>query len=91
MIQFVNSLNENRLRMAFNNDIIRFYSDKPAAPQYCDIKIAGIPGVVADADVRLYPNPQNQFFFNFKPYTCLRNAGAARAGVPPVFFGWPYR
>ncbi|RZJ75865.1 MAG: hypothetical protein EOO45_04265 [Flavobacterium sp.] len=54
-------VNERKIRMAYNNDVIRFYSDSASEPAYCDIIANGL-------DVRLYPDPMGNFFFNFRPY-----------------------
>jgi len=63
MIVFTEPISTSRIRMAYNNDVIRFYSDAQlsANQSYCDITMGGIP-------IRLYPDPSNKFFFNFKPY-----------------------
>jgi hypothetical protein len=61
MITFVQSLNENYLRKAFNNDVVTVYSTTNADALYCDITIGTL-------QLRLYPNPGGQFFFNFRPY-----------------------
>lgn len=62
MIQFVKPLVPNRLRMAYNNDVVRFYSTLGGTPAYSDVTI--YPGVT----VRLYPDPNGRFYFNFRPY-----------------------
>lgn len=62
MIQFVKQLNPNLLRMAFNNDVVRFKSSLTTTPEYAEITIN--PGTT----VRLYPSPTGWFYFNFKPY-----------------------
>jgi hypothetical protein len=63
MIVFTTGIEPYRLYMAYNNHIVRFKSDTAnATPLYCDIT-AGIA-----LSVRLYPDPQGDFFFNFKPY-----------------------
>ncbi|WP_294822642.1 hypothetical protein [uncultured Flavobacterium sp.] len=60
-VLMLNLIDEDKLRMAYNNDIIRFRSTGPTAPLYSDITFAG-------TSVRLYPNPQGDFYFNFRPY-----------------------
>lgn len=62
MIQFTSTVNAGKLHMAYNNHIIRFRSSNNAAPLYCDITSGDI------LNVRLYPSPTNDFFFNFTPY-----------------------
>jgi len=64
MIVFLNDIRPEKLRMAFNNDIVRFYSNNSSVlPIYCDITASlGFPAV------RLYPDPNNHFFINFKPF-----------------------
>lgn len=61
-IIFTTPIQEDKLRMAFNNDVIRFsgnYGTAPAAR--CEVSFAGFT-------VTLYPGPDGRFFFNFKPY-----------------------
>jgi len=62
-IVFIQPLQANKLRMAFNNDIIRFRSNTPLPVAYADVTAAGL-------NVRLYPNPAVEFFINMKPYVC---------------------
>jgi len=75
MIQFVNDIDDAKLRMAYNNDVLRFYSDKPLIPLYADVTLteanvlllAGTePKVYFSA--RLYPNPEGRFYINLQPY-----------------------
>lgn len=67
-IVLVNTIRENELRMAYNNDILRFYSDDTDAdPTHATITGPGL-------SITLYPGPDGMFFFNFKPYvTALIN------------------
>lgn len=62
MIVFTKDINAQKLRMAYNNDVIRFNSNIATPANFCDVTIA--PATM----VRLYPDPQGMFFFNFKPY-----------------------
>jgi len=62
MIQFTTPADSHTLNMAFNNHIIRFYSNN--APNALYAEIAGL----TTPALRLYPAPDNTFFFNFKPY-----------------------
>jgi len=62
MIVFTKDINAQKLRMAYNNDVIRFKSNIVTPGIYCDVAIG------TDVAVRLYPDPQGMFFFNFKPY-----------------------
>ncbi|MFL9845077.1 hypothetical protein [Flavobacterium rhizosphaerae] len=64
-IIFSPPLDSNKLRMAYNNDIFRFYSDSNLQPKYCDISSVGM-------QIRLYPNPEGKFMFNFKSYIAAR-------------------
>ena len=58
---FTTDINPGKLRMAFNNDIIRFYTTNTSPPKYCDITAEGL-------SVHLLPDPDGRFFFNFRPY-----------------------
>ncbi|KAF2518261.1 hypothetical protein E0W68_09560 [Flavobacterium salilacus subsp. salilacus] len=60
MIQFTSPINHTKLRMAYNNDIIEFYSQTPNA-SYADITTSGL-------NIRLYPNPSGKFWVNLMPY-----------------------
>lgn len=68
MIVFTTFQHEDTLRLAYNNDVVRFYSNSAGiVPLYCDVTALGL-------NVRLYPAPGNRFFFNFKPFvTALLN------------------
>ena len=61
MIQFSKDLNINKLRMAFNNDAVTFWSTSNLSPLYADVKIG-------THTLRLYPDPENRFYINLKPY-----------------------
>lgn len=61
MIVFYTELNVDKLRTAFNNDVVRFGTDTGNDPVYCDITMTG-------TEVRLYPAPDGTFYFNFMPY-----------------------
>lgn len=63
MIYFLQPINTRKLRMAYNNDIIRFYSNNPLEPVSCTIN-----DTFNAINATLYPNPQGHFYFNFKPY-----------------------
>lgn len=60
MIQFVNTIDYNKLRPAFNNDIIEFYSTTEQ-PTYAGITGQGL-------NLILYPNPNGYFRINMKEY-----------------------
>jgi len=62
MIVFTKDINPNKLRMAYNNDVIRFYSDSTATALSCDVTIG------SSLTLTLYPDPAGQFFFNFMAY-----------------------
>lgn len=72
MIHFVTDIDKNKLRMAYNNDVLRFYSDLPNA-KWADITLKGT-GLTPELEppelfsIRLYPNPQGQFYSNLQPY-----------------------
>lgn len=62
MIQFTSFQHQNTLRLAYNNDVLKFYSNVAGAvPLYCDITGPGL-------GIRLYPAPDNTFFINMKAY-----------------------
>ncbi len=61
MIVFTKAISQDRLLMAFNNNIIRFYSDSALIPASAEIIGLGFP-------VILYPHPNGRFYFNFKEY-----------------------
>lgn len=62
MIQFSTLTDTNALKMAYNNDVARFFSDIAGAlPLYCDV-------TATDINIRLYPAPDNTFYFNFRQY-----------------------
>ncbi len=58
--------------MAYNNDVLRFYSDIPNA-KWANITLKGT-GLTSELEapelftIRLYPNPQGQFYCNLQPY-----------------------
>jgi len=64
-IIFTHPIQQDRLRMAFNNDVIRFYSTSALVPKSCTISNGNNAMPFA---VTLYPDPENRFFFNFRPY-----------------------
>ncbi|MHA3787464.1 hypothetical protein ACX0HA_04575 [Flavobacterium hauense] len=75
MIKFVTDIDKDKLRMAYNNDILRFYSDAPTPAQYADITLSEEGSILPDTlepreyfSLRLYPNPQGQFYVNLQPY-----------------------
>lgn len=58
-LQMITPPGSERLRMAYNNHIIRFGSS--IAPLYADITANGL-------NVHLFPHPDGTFFFNFRPF-----------------------
>jgi len=64
-IIFMNPIAEDKLRMAYNNDVLRFYSDSTPAAKFCTITCNNS---AANLNITLYPAPDGSFFFNFKPY-----------------------
>ncbi|KGO91740.1 hypothetical protein [Flavobacterium subsaxonicum] len=75
MIVFTPEVDTTKLRLAYNNDVFRFRSNSALAPLYCDIQLAGSQDFnIPDVNLRLYPDPDGNFFVNFKPYiTALIN------------------
>ncbi len=63
MINFLQPLVANKLRMAYNNDIVRFTASNSSAPVSCNIYDSFLK-----INAVIYPNPQGQFYFNFRPY-----------------------
>jgi hypothetical protein len=61
MIQFKHTQKPEYLRMAYNNDTFRFYSDT-VSPSYAEVLIQG------ETTIRLYANPEGIFYCNLKPY-----------------------
>lgn len=69
MIIFTQEVDEDKLRLAYNNDILRFRSNSTnTAPLYCDVTLEGIAGVVGDINIKLYPAPDGGFYLNLKEY-----------------------
>lgn len=75
MIKFVTDIEKEKLRMAYNNDILRFYSDAANPAQYADLVLTEdnlfqLENVEPKQffSIRLYPNPQGQFYVNLQPY-----------------------
>lgn len=62
MIQFTKGPSIDKLRDAYNNDILQFSSSIAGIPAKCEITGAGFPTVV------LYPAPDNSFWVNLRPY-----------------------
>lgn len=60
MILFTSDVDNDKLRLAFNNDIYEFYSTT-GTPLYADITAPGL-------SIRIYPNPNNRFWINMKEY-----------------------
>lgn len=75
MIKFVTDIDKDRLRMAYNNDIIRFYSDDPNPALYADVILREDSPFLLETleakqlfSIRLYPNPEGKFYVNLQPY-----------------------
>jgi len=75
MIQFSTPIDPNKLRMAYNNDTLRFYSDSTDPALYADVTLTQVLTFIPINEVpevycsiRLYPNPQGQFYINLQPY-----------------------
>ncbi len=58
-ITFQNSISENKLLFAFNNNIVEFKSDSVLATTKAEVTTAG-------TTYTLYPSPTSSFWFNFK-------------------------
>jgi hypothetical protein len=98
MIQFINNVDTHKLRMAYNNDVLRFFSNSPGIPKYADIMLkSSSPAGGTETilfNVRLYPNPNGEFYINLQPYAAAAiNTGnfedlldtSAIAGIPDSF------
>jgi|GEM_PF-1828811 len=60
-LAMLNGFNPNKLRMAYNNDILRFRGSGTGTPQYCDVTFGNVA-------LQLYPAPDGSFFLNMRPY-----------------------
>lgn len=60
-IIFTTDISEDKLLMAYNNNVVRFSSDSDMTPLHCDIVGLGM-------NVKIYPTPDNSFYFNLKDY-----------------------
>lgn len=68
MIQFTQMQPETALRMAYNNDVLGFYSTSVTAPAYAEVTLG------TAQPIRLYPSPGGTFYCNLSPYvTALIN------------------
>ena len=61
-ITFQTPLPTDKWLLSENNRIVEFSSDYVELANYCDITITGI------SPIRIYPLPDNSFWFNFKNY-----------------------
>lgn len=62
MIQFIQDISEDKLLMAYNNNVVRFKSDiVDKTVLNCSINGLGIAAII-------YPNPEGVFYFNLKEY-----------------------
>jgi hypothetical protein len=75
MIQFVTPIDAGKLRMAYNNDVLRFYSDSTDPALYADVTLSETSAILMVGEepkvyftIRLYPNPQGQFYINLQPH-----------------------
>jgi hypothetical protein len=70
-IIFATPIDDTKLQMAYNNDVLRFYSDNTLAAKSCRITNRNDTPAL---NITLYPAPDGSFFFNFRPYvTALIN------------------
>ena len=61
-IVFNNEISTSTLLMAYNNNVVRFYSnDAPLRTLYAEIRYGTYM-------LTLYPNPQGQFYYNFSDF-----------------------
>ncbi|MXN91288.1 hypothetical protein GR160_08605 [Flavobacterium sp. Sd200] len=60
-IIFSTPLSEDKLHMAYNNSVVRFYSDSTLQVSHATVGATGF-------STTLYPAPNGSFYFNFKPY-----------------------
>jgi len=60
-IVFTQPIANDRINMAYNNNVIRFTSDEPLDILNADITLGG-------QSLTIYPNPTGDFYFNFKEY-----------------------
>jgi len=60
-IDFLQSIDTDRINMAYNNNVIRFTSDSGLDILNATITLGG-------QSVLIYPNPTGLFYFNFKEY-----------------------
>lgn len=68
-IVFDKDLNEDRVNLAHNNNVIKFHTDNVLSAVSCDI-------VIASETIRLYPDPSGFFNYNFKEFiSTILNAG----------------
>lgn len=58
---FTKDITTDKLLMAFNNNVVKFYSDNEQQPLNCDITGLGL-------NVKIYPHPDGTFYFNFMDY-----------------------
>lgn len=58
-IFFLKELDETTLKLAYNNNIVRFFSDSGIAPNNATISVAG-------NTITLFPDPSGIFYYNFK-------------------------
>lgn len=63
-IIFTQPIEEDKLRLAYNNDVVWFYSDNVLEAKSCMVR----DRVNNSFNATLYPAPTGIFFFNFKPY-----------------------
>lgn len=88
-IVFDKDLREDRVNLAYNNNIVEFFTDSgPAA--YCDINIG-------TDTIRLYPSPSGFFSYNFKELiTTLLNTSNFKDNLSPSLlssyvYDWSYQ
>ena len=61
MIIFTQDISEDNNLMAYNNNVVRFFSDSSETVLNCQITIGSLVALI-------YPLPDGSFYFNFKEY-----------------------
>lgn len=61
MIIFTQDISEDNNLMAYNNNVVRFFSDSSEVVLNCQITIGSLTALI-------YPLPDSSFYFNFKEY-----------------------
>lgn len=57
-IIFNQEISETKILFAYNNNIVRFYTDSPLLPMFAEITIGPYT-------LKLFPNPNGEFYYNY--------------------------